>query len=97
MTSRAFHSLKSIVLILALIGLVGCQATTNASSTTGKGTATPKRPESPPTATATPEPVVFAYPGEDWGYPSPFARYSRGLGYIRMSLLLYSRLDPRLA
>ena len=26
-------------------------------------------------------------PGGDWGYPSPFAFYSRGPGYIRMSLL----------
>ena len=26
-------------------------------------------------------------PGDDWGYPSPFAFYSRGPGYIRMSLL----------
>jgi peptide/nickel transport system substrate-binding protein len=81
MTSRAFHSLKSMVLILVLIGLVGCQSTI-APSTTGKGTATPE-----PLPTATPIPVVFAYPGEDWGYPSPFARYSRGPGYVRMSFL----------
>ena len=26
-------------------------------------------------------------PGDDWGYPSPFTFYSRGPGYIRMSLL----------
>lgn len=81
MTSRAFHSLKSMVLILVLIGLAGCQSTI-APSTTGKGTATPE-----PSPTATPVPVVFAYPGEDWGYPSPFARYSRGPGYVRMSFL----------
>ena len=30
---------------------------------------------------------MLTLPGEDWGYPSPFAFYSRGPGYIRMSLL----------
>lgn len=82
MTVRTLHLLKSVVLILVLIGLVGCQSATVAPSAAGKGTATPK-----PTPTATPAPVVFTYPGEDWGYPSPFARYSRGPGYVRMSFL----------
>ncbi len=30
---------------------------------------------------------TLTLPGDDWGYPSPFAFYSRGPGYIRMSLL----------
>lgn len=40
----------------------------------------------PPTpASAGPVPYVVA--GDDWGYPSPFAFYNRGPGYIRMSYL----------
>ena len=75
MTSRNIRALKAAILVLILTGLVGCQGTI-ASSAGSKAT-----------ITHTPEPVVFSYPGDDWVYPSPFARYSRGPGYIRMSLL----------
>ena len=30
---------------------------------------------------------ALTLPGDDWGYPSPFAFYARGPGYVRMSLL----------
>lgn len=33
------------------------------------------------------EPVSLVMPGDDYGYPSPFAFYNRGPGYIRMSYL----------
>jgi len=36
---------------------------------------------------ATGETVTFIMPGEDYGYPSPFAFYPRGPGYLRMSYL----------
>jgi peptide/nickel transport system substrate-binding protein len=67
--------LKAMILLLILTGLIGCQATTSSSAGSGA------------TATSMPGPVTFTYPGDDWGYPSPFARYSRGPGYIRMSFL----------
>jgi peptide/nickel transport system substrate-binding protein len=31
--------------------------------------------------------VTLTLPGDDWGYPSPFAFYPRGPGYVQMSLL----------
>jgi len=31
--------------------------------------------------------TALTLPGDDWGFPSPFAFYPRGPGYIRMSLL----------
>jgi len=74
MGGQIWHALKGMLLILASIGLAGCRTT----SVPG--------PESA-TTTPTPEPLVFTYPGEDWGYPSPFARDPRGPGYVRMSLL----------
>jgi peptide/nickel transport system substrate-binding protein len=41
--------------------------------------------------TTAPEPsdstVNFVMPGDDYGFPSPFAFYSRGPGYLRMSYL----------
>jgi len=33
------------------------------------------------------QPVTLVMPGDDWGYPSPFAFYLRGPGYLRMSYL----------
>jgi len=40
-----------------------------------------------PTKTVEPEPLIVNYPGDDWGYPSPFGFYPRGPGYTRMSLI----------
>lgn len=62
------------LLLLLLVGwVVGCDA-----PETGSGAG-----EEP----VTKEPVALTLPGKDWGYPSPFAFYPRGPGYIRMSLL----------
>ncbi|MGI5916847.1 MAG: ABC transporter substrate-binding protein [Anaerolineae bacterium] len=33
------------------------------------------------------DPASYIMPGDDWGYPSPFAFYNRGPGYLRMSYL----------
>lgn len=46
-------------------------------------------PTAPPTATPAmkDKPITYIMPGDDWGYPSPFAFYSRGPGYLRMSYL----------
>ncbi len=61
-------------LILVLL-LTGCASPGEA------GTAAPAPTTGPRTLTL---------PGDDWGYPSPFAFYSRGPGYVRMSLLFDS-------
>jgi peptide/nickel transport system substrate-binding protein len=48
----------------------------------------PAATERPPTSTVpSTDAKTLTLPGDDWGYPSPFAFYSRGPGYIRMSLL----------
>lgn len=40
-----------------------------------------------PAAVSNAEPVTMVMSGDDWGYPSPFAFYLRGPGYLRMSYL----------
>lgn len=52
----------------------------------GCGRPAPAASAQPATATTSGVKSV-TLPGDDWGYPSPFAFYSRGPGYIRMSLL----------
>jgi len=50
----------------------------------------PEATVSPTAQSAAFEPVErtrFVAAGDDWGYPSPFAFYQRGPGYIRMSYL----------
>jgi len=65
-----------LILALALTGLTtGCE---------------PPPPTAAPQAvdpTPTTEPTTFTYPDDDWGYPTPFAMYPRGPGYLRMSYL----------
>lgn len=41
----------------------------------------------PPEAPAADEAVTWLMAGDDWGYPTPFAMYPRGPGYMRMSYL----------
>lgn len=54
----------------------------------GCGKPAPAATEDPATSTSpSAEAKTITLPGDDWGYPSPFAFYSRGPGYIRMSLL----------
>ncbi|MGQ9682530.1 MAG: ABC transporter substrate-binding protein [Anaerolineae bacterium] len=73
-------------------------ATPQPANTLVPATVVPTQP--PPTATSLPatatspaatptasEPIVHTMAGDDWGYPSPFAFYSRGPGYLRMSYL----------
>jgi peptide/nickel transport system substrate-binding protein len=51
-------------------------------------TATPAAPSGAPGATnEAVEPVTWVTAGDDWGYPTPFAMYPRGPGYVRMSYL----------
>jgi len=71
---------KQIVCTLLALLLVSLVAGCGPAPTP---TATPV-PEEP---TPTPPPVTLTLPGDDWGYPSPFARYPRGPGYIQMSFL----------
>jgi len=60
------------------IGLIFGLLLTGCASMGEAGTAVPS-----PTA----ETRMLILPGDDWGYPSPFAFYSRGPGYLHMSLL----------
>lgn len=70
----------SLALTLVLISLVaGCRPAPTPTPTPA--------PTSTPAPTRTPPPVTLTLPGDDWGYPSPFARYPRGPGYIQMSFL----------
>ncbi len=71
-----------LVIILAVTGIVtGCgEAETTAQTTTAT---TPVV-----TAPAQIDSYTIADSTGDWGYPSPFAHYSRGPGYIRMSFVL---------
>lgn len=95
--------LLTLVLIVALASCTGAGTTaaptfTSApAATRSPATPVPTLPAATvttpaetetPAATATPqEPVRLVMPGDDWGYPSPFAFYTRGPGYLRMSYL----------
>jgi len=72
----------ALAVLLIAVTVAGCG--NPASAVTGNpGTST-----SPPTSTSmSTDGWRVTLPGDDWGYPSPFAFYSRGPGYIRMSLL----------
>jgi len=73
MTKRSLTLLAGL-LVMAVVG--GC------------GRPAPAATLDPPTSTAgSGAAKTLTLPGDDWGYPSPFAFYSRGPGYIRMSLL----------
>ncbi len=73
----------STLLALLLVCLVaGCT-----SAPTPTATLVPAAPTSTSAPAPTPEPVALTLPGDDWGYPSPFAFYSRGPGYLRMSFI----------
>jgi len=58
--------------------------TARPSATSAAMAPSPTAPEAP---AATGEPVTWVMPGDDWGYPTPFAMYARGPGYLRMSYL----------
>ena len=85
--------LNAAALVLSVVLIAGC------ARPTPTATEDPATLTSPPTSTSDPTaeeqtvddsaggPVSMPLPGDDWGYPSPFGFYSRGPGYIRMSLL----------
>jgi len=65
-----------VLVLMSMVLLAGCQPVS--------APATPTPAQEP---TATSSPVVVTYPGDDWGYPSPFTFYPRGPGYLRMSFI----------
>jgi len=79
------------ILVLLVVGLMaGCASpSTSAVTPSAVEPASTSAPDSSSGGALSPasEPTVLTLPGEDWGYPSPFAFYSRGPGYIRMSFL----------
>ncbi|MEA3406673.1 MAG: ABC transporter substrate-binding protein [Chloroflexota bacterium] len=66
------------LILLAIFAITACRPESVAPPTTQGAPAEP---------TQTSEPLTIKYPGDDWGYPSPFAFYPRGPGYTRMSFL----------
>ena len=60
--------------------------TVSPTATTPKGTATPSPTEEIENSTTIATYTIADSTG-DWGYPSPYLRYSRGPGYIRMSFI----------
>jgi peptide/nickel transport system substrate-binding protein len=72
---------KRLLVVIALLFVVAAAVRCVAKSA-------PAATEGPaPSTSFSPETKTLTLPGDDWGYPSPFAFYSRGPGYIRMSLL----------
>jgi len=68
--------LTTLALLLTVTLIAGC------------ANSAPAATEDPATSTSpSAGETTLTLPGDDWGYPSPFAFYSRGPGYIRMSLL----------
>ncbi|MFO7916672.1 MAG: ABC transporter substrate-binding protein [Anaerolineae bacterium] len=66
------------LLLLAIIALAACRP---------EGAASPATPQAPAETDGPSESLTIKYPGDDWGYPSPFSFYPRGPGYTRISLL----------
>ena len=70
----------ALLVTLALVLLSGCAP----SQPPPEGSPPAAGDELTPTAAAA---TTYVMAGDDYGYPSPFAFYSRGPGYIRMSYL----------
>jgi len=66
-----------VMMILFAMLMAGCKGLTLAGEATQPQSTAPTKAES----------IALTLPGDDWGFPSPFAFYSRGPGYIRMSLI----------
>ena len=87
---RNLLAVCALVLVVALIA--GCghpapAATIDTATSASPSTSITSPTEARTTAETRASRVSVTLPGDDWGYPSPFAFYSRGPGYIRMSLL----------
>jgi len=72
----------AVVLLVALVG-VACVPPAGQGGSPAPGSQPVVGPRESPTAAQ----VIYRMEGDDWGYPSPFAFYSRGPGYMRMSYL----------
>jgi peptide/nickel transport system substrate-binding protein len=90
---KLFPGLAMIIFAISLLALSACssgepeeisQPSTEPPSAT---TSSPSTPESKPEPEAQIASYTIADPTGDWGYPSPYLRYSRGPGYIRMSFV----------
>ena len=66
------------LILVAVVLIAGCAYLSTKTAEINPNTPSEAKVETSKTLTL---------PGDDWGYPTPFAFYSRGPGYIRMSLL----------
>jgi len=72
-----------LVLAAALLSLLSCKTRSDKPAPAARGTAAAaEAPDKKPGVI----PLV-RIGGRDWGYPSPYAFYPRGPGYVRMTLL----------
>ncbi|NLD71447.1 MAG: hypothetical protein GX649_01875 [Chloroflexi bacterium] len=71
------HAMRILLIAALLATLSACAPPSDGRGATLGETAGP----------GTTEPVTHVIAGDDWGYPSPFAFYNRGPGYVTMSLL----------
>jgi len=84
---QAMSTLLALLLVCLLAGCNSAPTPTATSVPAAPTSASALEPTSTPAPPPAPEPVALTLPGDDWGYPSPFAFYSRGPGYLRMSFI----------
>jgi len=88
MINRALPGVAVIILAVSLLMLPACSAGkppegTQATSPPASHGISPSGPQAEPQLDS----YTIADPIGDWGYPSPYAHYSRGPGYIRMQFI----------
>ena len=84
------HLLPAVLICLLVAGTVFMGGCGDDEAETGQSTAGASPTSATPADTKEPESIAtytIADPTGDWGYPSPYLRYSRGPGYIRMSFV----------
>ena len=81
------HKLGLCLLVMGLFFFLACSSDVPSSTTENKepASATPGPADVPEPRSK--ESYTIADPTGDWGYPSPYLRYARGPGYLRMSLI----------
>jgi len=87
---RILNYLLPAVLMCILLTGTALTGACGDDEETGQPTATLSPTPSAPVETQEPESIAtytIADPTGDWGYPSPYLRYSRGPGYIRSSFI----------
>ena len=72
----------TFIVLLGTLLICGCS--NDSDKTADKATPSPTEETESSTSIAT---YTIADPTGDWGYPSPYLRYSRGPGYIRSSFI----------